>query len=218
MKFRCARDSFISGEKHGAKIRIWHKAGLSKRCLVSFRGNRDLTRKISSVLSTGITQGDARACARPIPRFTRPCLIVPPVSILHTSLSNAERVAHWETTRSSNVHTYIREATVCFPRSRYSMPSCFHEFVKAHRHSVPWNRSTAVERRERTEIAKFRFYYKRQRSTSPNAKANYSCLIFFSAAIFNPLILLYLCIYSGFIKPAILQRQNCSNLLFVMNY
>lgn len=145
MKFRCARDSFINERntprRYGYSTRPAFR--LTKRCLVSFRENGASARwgKFRRRYQRESRKGCTRA---PIPRSTRPCLIVPPVSILHTSLSNAEWLIgkQREVPTGSNVHT-----AVCFPRSGNSMPSCSHEFVKAHGHSVPWNRSAAIERR-----------------------------------------------------------------------
>lgn len=184
MKFRCAWDSFISERNTPWKytdIAQGQPFG-SKQRLVSFRENDASARwgKFRRRYQRESRKGCTRA---PIPHSTRPCLIIQPVSILHTSLSNGERVAHWETTGSSNwfQRTYERRR-VCLPRSADSMPSCFHEFVKAHGHSVPRNRSAAVERRGRTEIAKD-FYCTRQRAIF-NARTNCSRSIFFLDTIF----------------------------------
>lgn len=79
-----------------------------KAKLVSFRVNararvrrRKFRRRYQRVSREGCTRvpDGAPLRARPL-RFcvARPCLIVPPVSILNTSLSNAEPGPHWETT------------------------------------------------------------------------------------------------------------------------
>lgn len=99
-----ARETRARRYGYGTRPAFRHK-GESR--FFSREWRRPRSRALDKGNFVGVINGNhARdAHARPIPRFTRPRLIVPPVSILHTSLSNAERLAHWETTASSSVHT-----------------------------------------------------------------------------------------------------------------
>lgn len=105
-KFRRVWNSFIRGKKtyrEDTNVAQGRPLG-SKRSLVSFRVNaanaqalggkfrRRYQRESRKGCTRARRQGAFMSSSRSIPRSLWPCLIVPPVSILHTSLSNAERV------------------------------------------------------------------------------------------------------------------------------
>lgn len=138
-----ARETRARRYRYGTRPAFWHKAELR---FFPREWRARSTREFSSVLSTGITREmHTRVGAHP----TR--LIVPPVSILHTSLSNAERMASLGNNGKFQ-RTYERgDGTLSSPTEIFYAVPLPREFVKAHGHSVPWNRSAAAERRECTE-------------------------------------------------------------------
>lgn len=122
-KFRCDRDSFIS-ERNTARRYTDMAQGRSfgtKRSLVSFRENDAHTQQ--GKFRWRYQRKSRKGCTRarsPSRRSTRPRLIVPPVSILHTSLSNAERAAHWRNNGKFQ-HTYERRRYAFLARDIYAV-------------------------------------------------------------------------------------------------
>jgi len=171
-KFRCVRDSFIRGKNVSRRYKYKGTRPLdSKRSLVSFRATAVNTHALRGKFRRRYQRESRKGCTRAhrqgafmssscfIPRSLWPCLIVPPVSILHTSLSNAKRVLGLGNNGKFQ-RTYARKTA----RHAFSLweIQCLPVFAEAHRHSVPWNHTAAAKhhRRMYTKCGRFLLFTK----------------------------------------------------------
>lgn len=150
-----------------------------------------------------INRNHARdAHAHPIPARSRSCLIVPPVSILHTSLSNAERVGSlgnnrkFQRTYERRRYAFLARDTLCRPASTSSLK----------RTGIPC-REIAVQLRHVAGVQKsrnFDFITRDSARALMQKPITAVWLFFLINSNFNFFILLYLCTYSGFIESVVL--------------